>query len=284
MTQRKAFIDLDLSNAFLFAAALEEEETCQMVLELILGTHIGPVKVRAERSILVSSDFRSVRLDIYANDEVDVAYNVEMQNQDKKNLAKRSRYHQAAMDVSSLKPGEEFNDLRPSYIVFICTFDPFGDALYRYTFEERCLENDISLGDGTKKIFLSTEGKNDDDVPLELIHFLRYVDNSNDTYVAQTDDVIISRLHNKVVALKKSRELEERYMQFEELLKDSEKAGMEKGIEQGIEKGIEQGIELGKKNLFNLISCMTASGIADQISRLATDEEFYKEMLKKYNI
>ena len=180
------------------------------------------------------------------------------------------------MDLSSLKQGEDFNDLKPSVIVFICTFDPFGYHLYRYTFEERCLENDISLGDGTKKIFLSTEGKNDKDVPLELIHFLKYVDNSNDTYVAQTDDVIISRLHNKVVALKKSRELEERYMQFEELLKDSEKAGMEKGIEQGI--------ELGKKNLFNLISCTTASGIADQISRLATDEEFYKEMLKKYNI
>lgn len=32
----KPFKDLDMSNAFLFAAALEDPETCQMVLEVIL--------------------------------------------------------------------------------------------------------------------------------------------------------------------------------------------------------------------------------------------------------
>ena len=33
---KKPFKELDLSNAFLFAAALEDEETCQQVLEIIL--------------------------------------------------------------------------------------------------------------------------------------------------------------------------------------------------------------------------------------------------------
>ena len=153
MAQTKKFKDLDLSNAFLFAAALEDEETCRLVLECILGEPVGRVNVRAERSILFSSDFRCVRLDIFASDELNVGYNLEMQNADKKNLPKRSRYHQAEMDLSSLKPGQDFNDLKPSVIIFICTFDPFGRGLYRYTFEARCMEEDFPLDDGARGYF-----------------------------------------------------------------------------------------------------------------------------------
>ena len=103
-----------------------------------------------------------------------------MQNENEGNLPQRSRYHQAEMDLTSLKPGEDFKELKPSVIVFICNFDPFGRKLYRYTFEPRCLEEDFSLEDGTKRIFLSTVGENVKDVSVELICFLRYVTESTD--------------------------------------------------------------------------------------------------------
>ncbi len=222
---KKPFKELDLSNAFLFAAALEDEETCQQVLEIILGFPISKVKVRAEHSLLFSSDFRSIRLDIYASDEMQVMYNIEMQNSDEKNIAKRSRYHQAEMDVMALKPGEDFNDLKPSYVIFICAFDPFGYGLYRYTFEQKCLERDFKLNDGTTKIFLSTKGKNADEVPKELIHFLKYVEESTDEYVASIEDKAVEKIHNKVKQLKEWRELEASYMYFEELLEERQKEG-----------------------------------------------------------
>lgn len=60
--------------------------------------------------------------------------------------------------------------------------------MYRYTFEERCLERDFPFGDETKKI---TE-------------------------------------------LKKERDLEARYMTFEELLRVREKDGIVKGKVQAI--------------------------------------------------
>ena len=226
---KKPFKELDLSNAFLFAAALEDEETCQQVLEIILGFPISKVKVRAEHSLLFSSNFRSIRLDIYASDEMQVMYNIEMQNSDEKNIAKRSRYHQAEMDVMSLKPGEDFNDLKPSYVIFICAFDPFGSGLYRYTFEQKCLERDLKLNDGTTKIFLSTKGKNADEVPKELIHFLKYVEESTDEYVASIEDEAVEKIHNKVKQLKEWRELEASYMYFEELLEERQKEGMAEG-------------------------------------------------------
>ena len=153
------FQKLNLSHSFLFAAAMEDAEICRLVLDIILGFKVPKVHVHVEHSILISSDFRSVRLDVYASDEMNVSYDVEVQNECNGNIAKRSWYYQAEMDVSSLKPGDDFSDLKPGYVIFICTFDPFDEGLYRYTFEERCLETVKPLGDETRKIFLNNKGK-----------------------------------------------------------------------------------------------------------------------------
>ena len=186
---RKKFEELDLCDPFLFAAALEDEAICRLILETILGRPITKVRVHAEHTILYSSDFRSVRLDIYASDEVQVEYNIEMQNEDEHNLAKRSRYYQGEMDITSLKPGEDFNDLRPCFIIFICTFDPFGKGLYRYTFENKCLETELSLGDQVQKIFLNTKGKNQESVSEKLIHLSKCGGNNR----ARTCDPLLVR-------------------------------------------------------------------------------------------
>ncbi|MDO5541343.1 MAG: Rpn family recombination-promoting nuclease/putative transposase, partial [Eubacteriales bacterium] len=217
---QKKFEELNLSNAFLFAAVLEDEETCRIILEVILGRKLPKVKVHVEHSIMYSSDLRSIRLDVYASDEVQVGYNLEMQNKDKAKLPKRSRFHQAEIDIAALKPGDEFDSLKPTYIIFICTFDPFEDKLYRYTFEERCLERNFPLGDETCKIFLNTKGTNSDEVPEELVHFLHYVENSNDDYVKTSGNDCLEKLHYRVQRLKRSRHWREHYMTFEEYLRD----------------------------------------------------------------
>ena len=284
MAQKKQFKDLDLSNAFLFAAALEDEETCRLVLECILGTPVGKVKVKAERNVLFSSDFRCVRLDVFASDEWNVDYNLEMQNADEKNLPQRSRYHQAEMDLSSLKPGQDFKELKPSVIVFICSFDPFGKGLYRYTFEPRCLEADFPLEDGTRRIFLNTKGTNEEIVPKELVNFLRYVTDSTDAYVERTKEWKLRKIHERVKTLKQSRELEERYMQFGELLKREHDEGHEQGYKTGYESGYENGCEETAAQMLELVSRLIADGKTDFIPRLKEEKAFYQEMLKEYHL
>jgi len=100
------------------------------------------------------------------------------------------------MNVLSLKPGEDFNDLSPGYVVFICTFDPLGGGLYRYTFENICTESGFPLNDRTKKIFLSTKGTNEKEVPEELLLFLHYIENSTDEYVAELNSPTIQKIHD----------------------------------------------------------------------------------------
>lgn len=269
---QKEFQKLDLKDAFLFAAALEDEETCQLVLEMIMGKPVGPVKVQVERSLLFSKDFRYVRFDVYASDVMNVFYDMEMQNAHKEELPKRARFHQAEMDATYLKPGQSFHELPASYVIFICTYDPFHAGLYRYTYEERCEETGERLGDGTCKIYLNTKGTNDADVPQELIHFLNYVETSTDTCVEKSGDEKIRKLHQKVELLKKSRRLEESYMTMEELLADREAEGEAKGEVKGSQRMLE------------LVKLMIHDGLVEEISRLSEDEAFCKSMLEKYHL
>lgn len=225
----KNFQELDLSNAYLFAATLQDEEACRLVLQTIIGKEIKKVKVHAEHTVFLNSDFKSVRLDIYANDEVDVNYTVEMQNPKQKNLAKRVRYYQAETDVSSLKPGEDYKHLKPSYVIFICTFDPFGKGLYRYTFRSVCEETDAYLDNEICQIFISTKGTNAADVSPELVHFLKYIENSTDEVAKQNSDETVNYLHSRVQGLKRNREMEVGYMYLQEWLDEQKEEGREEG-------------------------------------------------------
>ena len=105
-----SFNELNLNNAFLFAAALQDAETCQIILEIILGHPVPRVTVNTEHAVMFSSDLRSIRLDVYASDETQVGYNLEMQNETADSLAKRSRFYQSEMDVFALKKSREWRN------------------------------------------------------------------------------------------------------------------------------------------------------------------------------
>ena len=81
MKARDKFQELNLSNAFLFAAVMNDAEICRLVLEILTGEPVEAVNVQCEQSILFSSDFRSVRLDVYARDCLEVEYDLEMEKQ-----------------------------------------------------------------------------------------------------------------------------------------------------------------------------------------------------------
>lgn len=313
---KKKFQDLDLKNAFLFAVALKDPETCKLILEIILGRSIPEVKVYTEHTIMLNSDFRSVRLDVYASDAVQVTYDLEMQNDSEKILAKRSRFYQAEIDVGALEPGSDFSELKPSYVIFICTFDPFGQGLYCYTFEERCLERDFPLEDGTRKIFLNTKGKNPEEVSGLLVNFLQYVENSTDAVVEEFQNNKLDKLHRRICTLKKSREWRGYFMTLGEYL-DEEAAKMaaeqipklvekqakklaqelaqelakeqaqelaKKLVEEDLKEGEKAGFQQGQSRMLRLIIQMQQSGENDLIPELEKNQALLEQMYQKYDL
>ncbi|MBQ9766254.1 MAG: Rpn family recombination-promoting nuclease/putative transposase, partial [Lachnospiraceae bacterium] len=222
--ERKRFCNLNLTNAFMFGAAMSDPRVMRIVLEVLLGRTVKSVTVNTEQTLLFSSDSRNIRLDVFAENE-DGTYNVEMQGEDEGNLPKRSRYHQAEMDVMTLRPGEDFNNLKPNIVIFICKFDPFEDNLYQYTFENICHETGKVLGDETWKIFFNIKGKNVGNTPERIINLLTYMANTTDECAESLMDDNVKQIHKYVSELKRSREWEGRYMRFDELLKKEKKEG-----------------------------------------------------------
>ena len=277
---RKKFEQLNLKDAFLFSAALEDPEACRLILELFLGHPISKVIVHAEHSILLSSDFKSIRLDIYASDEILAGYNLEMQNKNEYNLPKRSRYYQSELDIASLKPGETYDHLKPSYIIFVCTFDPFDKGLYKYTFENRCLETEMALKDETQKIFFNTKGTNPKDVSEELIAFLEYIEDSTDLCAAKTPSETVHKIHNRVKELKKNRETGAKFMMLEEWIKIENKDA----IAEGRAKGQAEGRAEEQNRYSSLILHLAKDGRNDQIVNAASDVHLLESLYQEYGL
>ena len=175
MKKRKTLQDLTIKDNFLFGAVMCVEENCKGFLEMVLGFSIAQVVVSKEKSIVYHPEYKGVRLDIYAEDENRTHYNVEMQVKKKTALGKRSRYYHSQMVMEALASGEDYETLPDTFVIFVCDFDPFGEHLYYYTFGNECKENkNAKLDDGSYTIFLSTKGENEEEVPVELVRFLKF--------------------------------------------------------------------------------------------------------------
>lgn len=226
MIKRKTLKELTIKDNFMFGAVMCEEKNCKRLLELVLGFPIERVEVSREKSIVYHPEYKGVRLDVYAKDKMNTHYNVEMQAVAQVALGKRSRYYHSQIDMDLLTVGKEYFDLPKAYIIFICDFDPFGRGRYRYTFRHQCQEDlGVQMEDESETIFLSTKGNNPEEVPVELVKFLRYVRADLQESTENFEDDFIESLQKTVHEIKQSRRMEERYMLTELLMQDERRAG-----------------------------------------------------------
>ncbi|MDY2812397.1 MAG: Rpn family recombination-promoting nuclease/putative transposase [Dorea sp.] len=238
MKQRKQLKELTLKDNFMFGAVMMEEENCKRFLELALEFPIERVEVSKEKSIVYHPEYKGVRLDVYAKDEKNTRYNVEMQVVKKPELGKRVRYYHGQIDMELLLSGSDYTELPEVYVIFICDFDPFGKKKYRYTFERRCAEDtETYLKEGCKSIFLSTSGKNDKEVPKELVKFLNFVKADLNESETDFEDDYVGQLQETIHRIKTNREMEERFMIFEEMLRDERAEGKAEGKAEGRAEG-----------------------------------------------
>lgn len=221
----KKLTELTIKSNFMFGVVMLDTENCRQFLEVSLGIPIERVEVDSEKSIVYHPEYRGVRLDIYAKDENHTHYNVEMQVVQKPCLTRRARYYHSQMDMKMLASGLDYTELPNAFVIFICDFDPFHWKKYRYTCVNQCLESGETVEDGSVTVFLSTYGENEDEVPESLVKFLKFVKADLEGSKADFEDDFVRRLQNSIEHVKASREMEERYMLFEELLQDERSEG-----------------------------------------------------------
>lgn len=176
----KAYEELELQDDFMFGVIMRDPKYCKPFLETILGIKIRKLEYpESQKTIDLSAGAKGVRLDVYVEDEKNTVFDMEMQVHIKRNLAKRMRYYQGMIDLNILEKGGDYNELKKSYVIFICTFDPYGQGRHLYSFEYLCDQDpSLTFGDETIKIILNTKGTMDDVSP-EMKRLLEYISIKN---------------------------------------------------------------------------------------------------------
>lgn len=279
----KPFDKLDLKDRFLFEQVSDDPECCQAMLEIIFDREI-PVLMKniTEKELRWTPNHRGIRMDVFAADLDETIYNLEMQQKNVGNLAKRGRYYQAHIDVTLLEPGDvDFSKLNDSYFIMISCFDIFGLGKYRYTCRMTCDEvPGAVLQDGAVRIFLNTKGTEQDGITPELIEFLKYVEDSTDIVCNESNSSRIHKIHSRVKTIKQNEEMGVRYMQeWEEriiLKQEAMEEGREEGKKQGREQGREEMAITIARSLLNILDVKTiakTTGLPiEVIENLSEDE------------
>lgn len=220
MSNKRRFQDLTIRDNFIFAAVMMQEDNCKKFLEMLLEIEIREVVISYEKSLIYNPESKGVRLDVYANDDNNTRYDIEMQVA-KQSLGKRARYYHSQMDMDALGSGHEYNELPGAYVIFICDFDPFGEGKYCYTFENRCLQDfSLDMGDDSRSIFLSTVGKDEESISKELKAFLKFVKEDTPENNTQTEDVYVRKLQDTIRRVKENREMERSFMTWEDIRRE----------------------------------------------------------------
>ncbi|MBR0400684.1 MAG: Rpn family recombination-promoting nuclease/putative transposase [Mogibacterium sp.] len=219
--RHKAYQELTFTDDYMFCRIMQSEpELCRRLIELLLCRPIAKVEyIDSQHVLSIDSDIKSVRFDVYLKDEAGTVIDLEMQVSRKPELPRRSRYYQSINDIDHLGAGMEYEQLPESYVIFICLFDPFNKNLPRYEFRELCTDDTtIALDDGTYKVFINADYKQDD-IPIEMRALFDYLCGK------EPDSDLTRDIAESIARAKKNRKWEREYVQFIEKMMEERNIG-----------------------------------------------------------
>ena len=235
----------DFTNDLIFRWVMEHEENCLAILRVILPElKITAVKRRENEhpvNYLAFDDERGVRFDAIIEDDQERFYDVEMQVANQPGLGKRVRYYQAQIDQETLKKGEDYDDLRESYVIFFCAFDPCGQdrRLYQFHYYED-VDRQLRLSTNSHVILINALGTKGQITPalaavLDVMNRRR--DNQNPLAVS---------LVKEIDGYNRDKKRRRALMNLKMRLKDEWRLGLSEGFDQGRAEGKAEGLSQGR--------------------------------------
>ncbi len=234
MGRIKEWEELTISDNFLFQKVMQNPRLCKRLIEKLLHIRVKNIIYPvAEKVIEQSPTQKGIRLDLYVETDEGILIDIEIQATDGTIgwLPKRSRYYQSMIDLDVLGKGRDYIELKQSFVIFICTFDPFQYHRKIYTFTNRCHEEaGLELGDETTKMFLNAKGTVGE-VDKDIDQLLAYIDGKT----AEGD--FTRDIAAEVERVKQHDETRLEYMTLMMELKEQRREGREEGRAEGERKG-----------------------------------------------
>ena len=263
--------DLCLMHDVFMRACFQHSLLCvQVVLRVILRKDLRITKVTAQKSLTNLRGRRSIVMDILAEDEDGLLYNVEVQVDLKGANPRRPRYHLSAMDMSVKKPGKHFERLPEAFSIFLVAGDPFGAGKPIYVFTRRT-EDGLPLGDGTTIIYVNVLMQ---DVETELGRLC------HDFCCTNPDDMYFPEL---AAVTRHFKEDPEGASIMGNMSEDLFKAGKRQGMKEGERKGLKQGETKEKRSTATRLLAqgkLTLEEIAAGVDLTLTEVRALSEQLR----
>ena len=258
----KPWNELKITDDYIFCKVMQNESICRQMLELLLNIKIDRLEyVHNQYAIAPDYGSHSIRLDVYVRDSNKI-YDIEIQTTDKHNLEKRVRYYQALMDIDQLERSMDYRHLKESYVIFICTFDPFNHDSLIYTVKQNFLERpDKSYDDNTRKVFYNLNASELKREDSRLGTFLRYLI-TNDP-----EDVFTKQISKEVESVKHSTKWRKEYMTVGEWIREE----VEKEVAIEVDKRVANEVD---KRVANEVEKQVAIKLEKEVNKkVATEVE-----------
>ena len=152
-----------------FTKMAEDPNFCQEVLRIVMEDPGLIVQELIPQNSVKNLQGRSARLDILAVDEENRVYNIEIQRDDRGASVKRARYNSSLIDANITEPGEQYENLNETYVIFITEHDVLKGGRPIYCIERTVQETGESFGDGTHILYVNAQMK-DDTALGQLMH------------------------------------------------------------------------------------------------------------------
>ena len=261
--------NLTLANDFMFGHIMRKKSLClEMMRRILPEKSIEDIRlIEIQKTIREGIDTRGVGLDLFVGGSREVI-DTEIQTAMTPDLGPRTRAYHAMMGGDVLNKfkneGKTYNDMPESYVIFICTFDPFKQGKHVYTFRNFCCEDkNIALADGSTTMFLNAYGQDKADPKMKA--FLDFIIGK------ECEDPFIRELRHELYIAKHSAQWRGEYMRA--LMERNEITA--KGIEIGIAQGERKNQLLTARRMIdgglddNTI-CMYSGLSTEEIRRLRT--------------
>lgn len=153
-----------MNNKFMNKVFENNIPAAELLLRIILKNDKIKVKEVKVQNFIQNLYGHSAQMDILAQDEAGVYFNVEVQRSDEGAPAKRARFYSSLLDSNLLKAGKQYEQLPVTYVIFITENDVLQGNLPLYDIDRVIKQNGADFGDGTHIVYVNS--KVQDDTPL----------------------------------------------------------------------------------------------------------------------
>ena len=140
-------------------------EATELLLRIILERKIKVISVNGQEEMKSAAvGGRNITLEVPALDENGEKMDIEVQGNSDGAHIRRARYHSSVLDSRMLKEGQEFKEIKDSYVIFIYKRDKFNEGLPLYHIDRYVRETGNLFEDGSHIIYVNGNYKGDDEI------------------------------------------------------------------------------------------------------------------------